>query len=160
MKNLITYGTHLPVLVRAILEMRGKIIELGGGLSSTPLLNMVAKANDIYDIYTYENNPDFYSVIRELDFEYHAVRFIDNWDEVKVQDCGILFVDQAPAERRIIDIERFKDNARVIVVHDFEKKKYYNYHKIIPMFKYVAEYKYYPKTTGVLSNFVDVREWF
>jgi len=160
MKNLITYGTHLPVLVRAITDtMATEIMELGGGLSSTPLLNQFAMSS-LAHIKTYENNPDFFELIKEFDSDEHDVNFIENWDEIPLWVVDVLFVDHAPAERRIIDIERFKDAAKVIVVHDFEKKKYYGYDKIIPLFKYVTEYKYYPKTTGVLSNFVDVTKWF
>lgn len=160
MKNKITYGSHLPVLIRAIFETNARwIFELGGGLSSTPFLNQLAKAK-VCNVITYENNEEFYNVISEFNSLDHKVKKIDSWDDIKELNGDIIFIDHAPAKRRIIDIERFKNSSSVIIVHDFEKKEFYGYNKVITMFQFVTEYKFYPKTTGVLSNFIDVTKWF
>jgi len=156
MKHLITYGTHLPLLTRALLEQSGLVVEMGGGLSSTPLLNQFARTGR--KVITFESNPEFYNTIKELECQNHRIELVNDWKDVPAIAASIVFIDHAPAERRIVDIAKFK-HALILVVHDFEKKAYYGYNKILPLFKYVKEYTYYPKTTAVLSNFVDVTGW-
>jgi len=156
MKNLITYGTHLPLLTRALLEQNGLVIELGGGLSSTPLLNQFARMGR--KVITFESNPEFYKTIKELQCKNHMIEFVKDWEDVPQLSAAIVFIDHAPAERRIVDIQKFK-HALLMVVHDFEKKRYYGYDKILPLFRYCLEYTYYPKTTGILSNHINVGDW-
>jgi len=153
------YGTHIAPLTAAALSTKGTIIEMGAGDYSTPLLHEIAKAQN-RPLITYETDKQW--LINFIDLEVfktkvsHFIEPVANWDQVEVRPCGLLFIDHAPAERRIIDIERFMRAAQVIVVHDSEKRSYYKYDQVFKYFKYKNEYQRYSKKTMLLSNYIDV----
>lgn len=152
-------GTHLHPLIIAFLETTGKVIELGMGDFSTPILH---ELTDYFnrELVSYENNKEWFDNYRDLSHERSDQILVKDWDEAKAERCGLLFIDHAPAKRRAVDVERFKDLANVIICHDSEQIKEYNYHKVFPLFKYKYEYSRFTKKTILLSNKIDVREWF
>lgn len=150
MRLKIGWGSHLPVLMKMIVHTRGPVLEVGGGLFSTPYLHYACK-RDGRELTTLENDPRFYKFLSKYD---HDVRFVENWDDVEIDKYSFIFFDHAPAERRVVDIARWKDNADFLVVHDTElvHEKEYNYKSIYPLFKYHYKYRAEYPHTSVLSN--------
>jgi len=146
------YGTHLPVLMAAIRETSGNIIELGSGDFSTPIIHETIK-NTGRKIYTYDNNGDWLNNFIDLQNDYHILTLIEDWNELSLPAADLIFIDHAPAEQRQIDIEKYSDS-KIMVVHDTEKAKYYKYN--FSMFKYKKQYERYTKKTTILSNYIDV----
>lgn len=151
-------ASHIPLLTRVIDISEGDILEIGTGYSSTLLLHWFAH---IYkrNVFSYENNPEFYKKALKLNSEYQRVFFVHNWDEIPTlnpsgKPWGVVFIDHAPPERRTTEIEKFANNADYIVIHNTEpdKENDYRYAKIWPLFKYIYHFNKVSPWTSVASN--------
>lgn len=155
------WGSHLPVLMKLVYETTGDVLELGMGLYSTPFLHWACYPNRT--LFSYESDRECY----ELNKQYknglqHQVFYVENWNDAFI-DRGsshiwdVALVDHAPSQRRVVEIERLKDSAKYIVVHDTQRnKRFCNFESIYPLFKYRYDYTKAVPYTTVLSNFVDV----
>ena len=64
-------------------------------------------------------------------------------------------IDHSPAERRIIDIERFWAHAKVIVVHDVEHDLY-GYDPVLSSFEYCYSDMRQAPWTAVIGDVLDL----
>ena len=151
------YSTHNGMLVKTLFNSKGIVIELGGGMFSTPLLHWLCKMLD-RELITYEQEPNYYSFERQFQSRQHRIRFVDNWDNIPIpKHCGMVFVDHHPPERRMIETLRFKDVADYIVIHDTERvSREYNRPEVFEQFKYRYDWKACKPWTSVVSNFKDL----
>lgn len=124
------YGSHLPMLLMALQQSHGDVIELGSGEFSTSLLRK----------YCEENNRVFYSYDSKKDWaEKTGSIYIENWDKADIwKTCGLLFVDHAPGEHRWQAIKKMANLADIVVVHDSEEVGAgdYKLKNIWPLFQY------------------------
>ena len=151
-------GSHLPVLSTLLRKTDGAILELGCGYYSTPLLAWHSMAyGNLFK--SYENDKTWAEKFADLGTEY-----VTDWDAVPIDDLqwGIALIDHRPAIRRHKDAIRLKDNATFIVLHDTEPEidKFYAYRRVWGHFKYVTHFKRVKPYTTVVSNFVNVRDFF
>lgn len=158
MRLKVGWGSHLPVLMKMYEETSGPILEVGGGLFSTPFLHYSCK-RDGRQLTTLENDPRFFKFLAKYD---HDVQFVPDWDAVDIGTYGFIFYDHAPAERRVVDIARWKDHAEFHILHDTEllHEKEYRYKSIYPLFKYNYKYRVEYPHTSVLSNSRDPKKFF
>lgn len=146
----------MPMLVRALEMTEGTVVEIGGGVFSTPLLHWLCKMQN-RRLITYENEPQFYAFSKEFQSEKHSVRLIKDWDEMDFKSPrGVVFIDHHPEQRRGLDAIRFKNSAQIIVMHDSERPEKYNYDGVWKHFKYVHHWKDCKPWTSVVSNFKDL----
>ena len=145
------WTSHMPVLMKLVRGTEGTILELGSGPYSTPILHWLCSYTG-RKLITYENVPEYYKFARQFQSKYHSIRFIDNWDEVPVKKYSIVMIDHEPSERRVVDIERFKDSD-YLIVHDTEDKMdyLYGFSKIYHLFKNRLDFVS-GNRTSVLSN--------
>ena len=146
------YTTHMATLVNVLQMSKGDVIECGGGIFSTPLLHWLCKDMD-RNLITYEQDPTYYAFERYFQSRQHRIRFVENWDDIKIpKHCGMVFIDHHPSERRMMELERFKDSADYIVVHDTEREsRTYNREEVFAMFKYRYDWKDCKPHTSVFS---------
>lgn len=151
------YTTHNAVLVKTLLNSEGLVIELGGGIFSTPLLHWLCKMQN-RELITYEQEPNYYAFERQFQSRQHRIRFVDDWDKIPIpKHAGVVFVDHHPPKRRMIETLRFKDVADFIVVHDTEREsREYNLPEVFAQFKYRHDWKDCKPWTSVFSNLKDL----
>lgn len=151
------YGTHLPILVKAVMATDGPVLELGCGLASTPVLFWLCQSAGRRFV-SIENDKKW---IKQVGY---PIYFTDDWNKIEVDDTywSVVFLDHRPGERRIIDAIRIEDKADIIILHDSEPEldKYYQYSKIYPMFKYRYDDNKFLPHTVVLSNKVNLKKIF
>jgi len=154
------YTTHMTMLVKVLLASKGDVIECGGGVFSTPLLHWICKDMD-RELITYESDPEYYAFEHTFQSRQHRIRFVDDWDKIKIPDhASVVFIDHHPPERRMIETLRFKDVADYIVIHDTERKsREYNRPEVFAQFKYRYDWKDCRPYTSVVSNTIDVTKW-
>ena len=160
MKLSFRYGSHLPVLLKAVLKTQGDILELGAGIFSTPMLHAFSMAQN-RNVVTYENFNRWYRWFSIYEGKRHKVHFINKWEDAVVEKpWDVVLVDQTPDEDRIKTIARLADYAKYIVVHDANEgsntEKTYHFSKIYHLFKYRYHYRDVEPNVMVLSNFVDL----
>ncbi len=153
------WGSHIPSLIMALQESYGPVLELGMGISSTPLLHMLCFAQDRL-LVSYDNEPEFIKSFRKYKSHNHEINLVEDWDKIDLDRAfwGTVLVDHKPDDRRKEEIKRLKDKAMFIVVHDTEpaNESLYNYSEIYPLFKHRFDYTKAKVHTTVLSNFHDL----
>jgi len=157
------YSTHMALLLKVLDKSKGDVLELGGGVFSTPLLHWYCK-NKNRKLITYDDEIKFYNFEHQFTSKLHRIKLINNWDEVDASiHRGLVFIDhggrrsdhRTRGSRRGIDAIRFKDSADYIVLHDTEPKAWaiYGYDKIWEHFKYKFDWDKCFPMASVVSNF-------
>ncbi len=146
----ISTGSHIPILAFCVINFPGSILELGCGWYSTPLLHCLAGDRRLL---TLENEKEWFDQFKKFQSATHEIRLIDDWDKVNIEGepWGIAFVDHHPGPRRIVEIERLKDVAKIIVIHDVEAPGYH-YEAIWGLFKFVYTCRWFPCWTAIASQ--------
>lgn len=147
------YNSHLPLLKRCLDATQSAIIELGSGLYSTPLLCEYAAENGRVFL-SFDNNKEWSEQTGAIHVDWNSNEWIRN--------CGVVFIDEAPAEHRKVSIEAFRNIADVIIVHDTQPSADYVYglSDILKTFKYRIDLtpEGNPNSTA-LSNTIDLTKW-
>ena len=157
----IRYSTHIPVLLEAMRMTKGDVLELGPGVFSTPLLHWLCETKK-RNLLTIETDPLWFRFCSKyFRTDFHKFMKVDHWDQAKEainKAWDVAFVDHSPSGRRIVEIEQLANLAKLVVVHDSEERKDYEYHysKIYPLFKYRYDFKEVDHNTVLLSNFIDL----
>ena len=153
-------GSHLPLLMKAVAETTGPILELGCGLYSTTPLHWACWVPQ-RKLVTYENNPGFFDFLKAYQTEWHEVHCIDDWDAIDISGpWSVAFVDHEPGLRRGIELGRLT-HAEYVVVHDSEGRNGHKYglSKSAGLFRYKFEYLNAFPHTSVFSNTHDVKDF-
>jgi hypothetical protein len=147
------YTTHIPMLTKCVLATDGGVLELGSGLSSTPLLHWLCHEKS-RPLWTFEDEADYYQFAHKFQSKFHRIRLI-NFADFKVNGhWSVALVDQS-TKWRVPTILYLKDKVDYIVIHDTEGTAY-GYDKIWSHFKYIHHWKGCVPWTSVVSNFKDL----
>lgn len=143
--------SHRELLWLALEKTKGSVVELGSGFGSTEYLRKYCK----------ENNREFVSVDNNTEWcEKTGAIYISNWDDFEILDADVLLIDHAPGERRHIDIARFANVAKVIIIHDSEPEATgYMLDKIWHLFPYKIDHKFDNAMTSLVSNHFNKETW-
>jgi hypothetical protein len=138
------FQTHQPLLFACAHRARGKVIELGCGLHSTPQLAAMCK-----DFASYETDRKWASCLKGL---VKNLVYVESYDEVPGGAYDMVFIDSAPEERRKVDLERFC-GARLVVVHDTDRQYsgMYGLEEALSLYPYRFDYKWMSPNTSVVS---------
>lgn len=146
------------MLVKAVLNTGGAIVELGCGWYSTPILAQFAVCQRRHTL-SCDNNKQWLAIFEHFANPLHKLVHIEDWNNLNAFPCGLLFVDQAPGNFREHSINKFRQFADVMVLHDTENQIEYGYSNILGTFKYEHTDKTQPTWTTVVSNIIDVTGW-
>lgn len=158
------YGTNLPCLIRAMEKTKGNVLELGMGVFSTPYLHyqcILSKRK----LVSYENYEEWMKFFVDGGYQnlYHEINFVEKYADAKIDtQWDVVLVDQTPDSSRSEEIKRLKDKAKYIIIHDSNPSNYKvtHYDKIFPLFKYKTDWHGDKNRTTVLSNFVDLEDFW
>ena len=147
------------MLIKAVLASEGDVVEVGGGLFSTPLLHWLCHSLN-RKLITYENDERFCEFAKEFEDSMHEVIVIKDWDDMDFKTHrGVVLIDHHPEPRRYVDVLNFKDSADYIVMHDTERPDKYGYDKVWEHFKYAKHWKDSKPWTSVVSNLKDLSKF-
>jgi len=147
------WSTHIPMIGSIFVKSTGPILEMGCGYYSTYMLHEMCKHGK-RKLVSLEEKLDWVKKFMFLNNEFHLVQHVKDWSSFSLIDefkWGMVLVDHAPGERRKFDIERLKDKADYLIVHDSQEAGY-KYETVLPSFKYRFDYKLLSTWTTVVSN--------
>ncbi len=163
------YGTHLGALIQAVNKTDGDILELGVGIFSTPYLHYqsyLSKRN----LTSYDNESGWLTKFATAGGsaymyggKYHKFEFVRNWDDAQIEKpWDVALLDHSPSERRVVDAQRLANLAKYIIIHDTgeHQDRIYHYSEIYPLFKYKTVWDKDENQATVLSNFVDLKDFW
>jgi hypothetical protein len=157
-RSLVHYGSHLPVLVRALALTDGPVLEMGMGINSTPVLHWLC-ATAHRPLVSYESSPDYAAAWQSFANEWHTVQVVTDWAQADIErPWDVAFVDHDPGDRRHVDMARLASHARYVIAHDSDGRDdaKMHYSRVLPLFKWRWVYGAYRPQTMLLSNFVDL----
>jgi hypothetical protein len=159
------YATHLPCLIKAMGRTNGDVLELGMGVFSTPYLHYQCMLDKRY-LTSYDNiRPwyDFFSTRYGYQDKYHQLVYVANYEDAPIEkEWDVVLIDQSPEESRVETIKRLANRAKYIIIHDSSPKfdRQYHYDTIYPLFKYRTDWTTDTNNATVLSNFVDLKDFW
>ena len=152
------YGSHLPVLTRLVDLTDGPVLELGMGLWSTPILDLMCRETG-RRLFSYDNDLKWIEENKKWNSTFHRVDFVVDWESLPILQThwSVVLIDHRPAWRRRMEAMKLANSADFILLHDSEPEieRFYRYSSIYPKFKYVYQYTKVRPHTAVLSNFRD-----
>ena len=158
----VRYGSHIPALLMALFKTRGAVLELGGGVYSTHTLHHYCA---LYErpLTTIDNAPEWDAWNRQYETPGHRIVLTPSWDRAPIEQAwDVALVDHSPDERRAIEIERLAPHAQYIIAHDANPRywRQYGYWRVVPKFRYHTVYDKAEPHTLVLSNFVNLADFW
>lgn len=163
MKLSARYGSHLPVLLQALALTDGPVLELGMGVTSTPILSawcqlegreVVSVENDV-DISNWGEN--------HYGANHHRIEYVESWDAAPIdRPWDVALIDHSPSERRVVEIRRLAHRAKYIIVHDTNGRynREYRYDTIWPLFEHRLDFTALTPSTTILSNLVPLDDFW
>jgi hypothetical protein len=155
------YGSHMPILARIMDLTDGPVLELGMGIYSTPLLDLMCRETK-RDLVSLDNDTEWFDSNVQWASGYHKVYFVEDWANstmIESRHWSVALVDEKPASNRIKSIKRLAHQANFVIIHDSEPEsnKFFKYSWIYNLFKYRYDYTKCRPNTTVLSNFIDLK---
>ncbi len=171
-------GTHFPALATVVMNTNGPVLEFGCGDYSTPLLHALCAPKKRLLVST-DTDKYWIALFLDLECEWHKFVHVDaygtandprntwlhsvnaqEWDKVGHEaHWSVVFVDHAPGSRRPVEVARLRNNADVFIVHDSEDPRY-GWEPLLSTFKYKYVYDRYNVTTTIVSDTIDITQWF
>jgi len=155
--NVDPYSTLVPVLAACAAATSGPVLELGAGWYSTPLLASLCRGRKVLSL---ESDMQTMQALQPVVSDTVQLRFVVDWAEAESIDkpgWGLAVIDHKPPARRRIDLERLRDNAAVIVIHD-SSEPMYQLEDVLKTFQFRRDYTKLQPHTTVVSNTVDLDE--
>jgi hypothetical protein len=176
------FSTHQPLLVAALLNTQGPILEMGGGYYSTPIVSAFANVQR-REAHTIETGPAMYELLKRFSSPFHKIwpvsgydfaadgRFVPRADTTRAQYIeiqsrfladfcskgptrwSVVFIDQAPGYLRVPAIEHFADIADFIVTHDTELVDAYGFEPCLSTFRHRWDSRLHVPYATIVSNF-------
>lgn len=144
------YSTHVPALALAVYTYGTRVLEIGCGWYSTPLLHTMSS-----EVITLENNPDWAEKFKAIAGD--KLRVVS--DIVAAANSGtpcdwdVVFIDCEPVADRAPILEMFLDKHCCIVAHDTEAEPYPD---LLKKVKFQRHFDFLTPRTSFLSNVLDV----
>lgn len=148
LKDVANWSNHRYLLWPALEATTGHVCEFGSGEGSTKYLRKYCE--DAGRMFLSFDSDEDYAVK-------NSSIWVKEWADITVVNMDVMLIDHAPGERRHLDIAKYKDAAKIIVIHDTEVEATgYMLDKIWHLFKYRVDHKTEGAWASMVSNFIDV----
>ncbi len=147
------YGTHLYALagIVAMAEPGGRVVEFGMGDYSTPLLSMLCETRGLW-LRSLEREMAWLSRFEDLATPAHEIVHVPDWNLAPIEGrWEVAFIDHEPGHRRRVELERMREAARWIVIHDSEEPEY-GLESVLARFRYRYDYARVRPCTTIVSG--------
>lgn len=165
LKGVDNFDNHRNLLwpaLEATSDTQGLVMELGMGHGSTPFLAEYCDATG-RELISFESSEEWLHKFKSSGKYSHSMFLVKDWDIVfdNWSNPDVLLLDQAPGERRMIDLQRFAKSAKIVVLHDSEPAADHGYkcRQYFGLYQYVIDFESPGAWATALSNFVDVTKW-
>lgn len=164
-KRMNAFSTHQPVLIHLLNTIKeGDVLEFGVGWHSTPIMHLICGLQG-RNLLSVDTDKTWFDLFIEYRSPWHKLvlsapkPIFKGVDRMFDRHYSIAFVDAAPAEIRQPVIERIKDIADYVIVHDSEgliegRSDVYAYD--FSMYKHILHFRPMNPATSVLSNLDEI----
>lgn len=164
------YSTHLQVTVACAVRTGqlwpgSKILELGCGDYSTPVLASIAHAQD-RPLTIVSSDPIWAARFEYLESSLIELKIIDssNWPRFSFEETyGMVLVDnEQTVQQRMGLVRRLASRAKVVVLHDANavERDSGSWHPTKRLFRHLYVHRRLRPYTAIMSNYVEPKLWF
>jgi hypothetical protein len=121
------YYTHQKYLESELsnLPAYSKVLELGIGDGSSPLMYKFCENNKNCKVYAFETDKSWFDKMNSKygSLDNYIFTYLNSWDDLKnhiKNTYALAFVDQIPWESRIESIDLLKDICNIFILHDYD----------------------------------------
>lgn len=122
------YCTHQKYTAKELdnLSSEAKILELGIGNGSSPLMYEFCKNNPNAIVQSFETDSSWFDKMYKTfgDLPNYVFKLIGSWDDLKEhvteEKYDLTFVDQSPWMARIESIDLLKEKCDLFILHDYD----------------------------------------
>jgi hypothetical protein len=145
--------TLLPLMILAVNQTTGPVLEIGTGDASTPILHSLLRDTG-RGLFSFDDNPDWVDRYDSLRAGWHRITKVDYAKMEPWIDCrwGAVLLDHAPYHCRVREAMRLKDIAEQIVIHDTNAEEGCAAAAVWEHFKYRVDDKRFLPWTTCVSN--------
>ncbi len=164
-KKMEASSTHQPPLIHMLNTIvGGDVLEFGMGWHSTPLMHLICGIQG-RNLLSVDTDKEWFVKFEEYRAPWHQLQLSAQEPIFKGQHgmfdkhYAIAFVDAAPAQIRQPAIEKLKDVADYVIVHDSEcvfQGRVNAYAYDFSMYKHVFHFRPMNPATSVLSNLDEI----
>ena len=160
LRDITNEGTHRPVLLTAIRETSGPVLELGVGMSSTRQLHDLCRGLGRH-LVSVEDNKEWFAKFQHLHDDCHELMLVASYAQAPIerQHWGVIFIDHWPGRKRQVEVQRAAAWAEVVVVHDTEPANALHYGYDLGQYTYRKDYTEFDAHAVALSQTMDVTQW-
>lgn len=121
------YYTHQEYLKRELTSLKktAKVLELGVGNGSSPLMYEFCQNNPKAKVFAFENDESWLNSMKnQYELKNYTFSYISEWN--KLEDMivnstfDLVFVDQSPWEARSYSVDLLKDRVKTFIIHDYD----------------------------------------
>lgn len=162
------FNSHRELLYLTLKNTTGRVIEVGMGFGSSPLISWECYEQHRH-FEAFETNKDWWEKVSmkasgDTTGTTWCKDYVTAIDEYLKPDShlGVMFIDCAPASERKLLIEKYRDYPEVMITHDTEQGSVYVYdmEDNLNQFKYRLNYEPIGNPHScVVSNKIDVTKW-
>lgn len=155
-------ATHYGILAAMIAKTTGPVLELGVGHYSTPLIHFMCQRRNALSVDTsHEWFVWFAKEFKRGSHQFYCTqnRLIseDFFKAFKRKHWDVAFVDNNPSVDRVKCVEKLRNRAKFIVVHDSEPRAVaYGWGDVFDTFKYRFYWDFYHNGTTVVSDVEEI----
>lgn len=139
------YDSHALLLLKALeltKNSKNPVVELGSGAGSTERLVSYCSHHK-RTLLSFDNNQEW---AKKMSSDIHKVQYVHRWNEMYKllpEKISVLFVDHAPGERRVLDIEMLARRCEYLVIHNTETdgEGDYKYEKIWHLLEIIERFR-------------------
>jgi len=148
-------GTFIPVLISAVENTAGPILEIGCGDNSTPLLHALCSVNERY-LLSISVDKEMFSKYSYLNRPWHQITILPSVAHVnKDVWWSVVLIDYISETERINAIKVLRATTDIFVVHDADSL-HHEFNNLLDSFKYRYDYKQYVPSTTIVSDTIDI----
>ena len=158
------YGSHAIVLLAAVfLSRTGPMLELGMGMTSTPLLSQFAREQQ-RRLVSADSDLRWINYFSSLskNNSWHQFKHVDVQSEMGVEwamsnleeseNWTLVFIDHRPGPRRQFDLMSYAHRSTLVILHDTEKSGLYKYESGLKYYPYQYRFTRLKTFTDALST--------
>ncbi len=177
LKGVTDWDNHRCLLWYALENTTGPVIEMGCGDGSTRQLHEYCASRSRL-LHSFDTDQDWLNRFSDCISDTHTfTHIVNNWEIAQqiVPHPSVMLSDNAPGERRIVDIKNYSDHMApggIIIIHDSQPPPTaadYGYERIWSLFKYKVDLsagknpdpaiKDNRTWASAVSNDFDVSQW-
>jgi len=148
-------GTFIPLLITAVANTSGPILEIGCGENSTPLLHALCSVDErsLMTIVADKKSLELFCFVA---MPWHQLLYGASFEQIDISIArSVVLIDYVPQAVRMATIIKLRPKTEIFVVHDSNEINQ-SFGTLLSSFKYRYDDKHYVPNTTLVSDTIDV----